>query len=92
MIELLAMQSAPIKVAGYLLRLARDYGAEKNGDIHINANLSQIDMARQLACSRESVNKQLASLVEKGLVEFDSDVIVLKDIEGLKRVVTPLNV
>ena len=90
-IELMALQSAPIKVARYLLRLAHDYGAEKDGSIYINANLSQIDMARQLACSRESVNKQLSSLVDKGLVQIESDVIVLKDIEGLKRVIVPLN-
>ncbi|MDX2027790.1 MAG: Crp/Fnr family transcriptional regulator [Alphaproteobacteria bacterium] len=86
-IELMALQSAPLKVAGYLLRLARDYGVEKDGGLHIDARLSQIDMARQLACSRESVNKQLAALVEKGLVSLDGDVVILNDIEGLRQVV-----
>ena len=86
-IELMSLQSAPIKVARYLLRLARDYGVEKDNSVSINARLSQIDMARQLACSRESVNKQLASLVEQGLVTLDGDVIVLNDLEAFKRIV-----
>ncbi|MDD5586208.1 MAG: Crp/Fnr family transcriptional regulator [Alphaproteobacteria bacterium] len=90
-IELMALQSAPIKVANYLLRLARDYGAEQDGKVHVHARLSQIDMAHQLACSRESVNKQLAALVEKCLVSLEGDIIVLNDVEGLKRIVLPLD-
>jgi CRP-like cAMP-binding protein len=89
-IELIAMQSLPVKVARYLLRLARDYGSEKDGQVHIDARLSQIDMARQMACSREGVNKQLAFLSGKGLVQLDGDIIVLVDPEGLRKLVTPL--
>jgi len=85
-IELMALQSAPVKVTCYLLRLARDYGSEQEGQVRINAHLSQADMARQLACSRESVNKQLASLVERKLVTLDGDTIILNDVECLHRI------
>lgn len=91
MIELMALQSAPVKVTCYLLRLARDYGSEQEGRVHINAHLSQADMARQLACSRESVNKQLASLVERNLVTLDGDIIILNNIESLRRISECLN-
>lgn len=88
MIELLSLQSAPTKVARYILRLARDYGiAKEDGSVHIEARLSQIDMAHQLACSRESVNKQLAALVERGSLTLDGDVIILNDLEAFKRIV-----
>lgn len=86
-IELMSLQSAPVKVARYLLRLARDYGAEREGGVHIDARLSQIDMARQLACSRESVNRQLSSLAEKGLVTLNDDIVILNDVEALKQIV-----
>jgi len=84
-IELLSQQDASVRIARYLLRLAGDYGNEKDGRIYIQARLSQKDMARQISCSRESVNKQLAALVEQKIVKLDGDTIVLKDIKGLMR-------
>lgn len=89
-IELMASHSAPVKVAAYLVSLSREYGKEHEGKIHVCARLSQADMARQLGCSRESVNKQLAALADRGFVTLDGDTIILNSISGLEQLGDPV--
>jgi CRP-like cAMP-binding protein len=84
-IELTALQDVPLKFVHYLLGLARDYGEEKDGKIHVQAHLSQKEMAQQIGCSRESVNKQLAALIEKKLVMLAGDTIIINDIQTLSN-------
>jgi CRP/FNR family transcriptional regulator, cyclic AMP receptor protein len=86
-IELISMQNASLRVARYLLRLAGDYGDERDGNVYIKARLSQKDMARQISCSRESMNKQLSALTEKGFVSLIDDTIVINDVKSLMRLV-----
>lgn len=90
--ELIALQSLPVRLVRYMLRLAREYGAEQvDGKLCIAAGLSQMEMGQQLAISRESINKQLNVFAEKGYVALEDDKIILLDVEGLKRMITPLN-
>jgi CRP/FNR family transcriptional regulator, cyclic AMP receptor protein len=86
-LEFLSLQNLPMRLVHYLLRLAKDYGTERDGKIIISAHLSQMDIARALACTRESVNKQLAIFMDKKLLSLNGEDIILLDIEGLKKAV-----
>jgi CRP/FNR family cyclic AMP-dependent transcriptional regulator len=86
--ELIALQSLPVRLGRYLLRLARDYGTEEGGNIVITARLSQAEIGQQLASSRESINKQLHDFAAKGLLSLSGSTIVLNDIDGLKKAIT----
>ncbi|MDR3450828.1 MAG: Crp/Fnr family transcriptional regulator [Alphaproteobacteria bacterium] len=85
--ELIALQDLPVRLGRYLWRLALDYGVEKDGEIVIAARLSQAEIGKQLAVSRESVNKQLHHFASLGLLSLKGTTITLHDVEGLKRAI-----
>jgi len=89
-LELVSLQNLPVRLGRYLIRLATDYGKEVEGRLVISARLSQMDMAHQLACSRESINKQMSVFAEMNLLAMENENIILLDIEGLKRAIAPV--
>lgn len=82
---LIALEDLPHRMAHYLLRLAEDFGVEQDGQVVIANALSQTDIGQQLACSRESVNKQLSTFVKQGYLVIEKDHIVLCNLEALKQ-------
>jgi CRP-like cAMP-binding protein len=88
-LELIALQNLPARFVRYLLRQARDYGEEKDGKIIIRAGLSQADIGRQLATSRESINKQLKIFITRGYIAMDGDSMVVLDMDALKEMIAP---
>ena len=84
-VELLALQNVKQKLGRHLLHLAQDYGAEENGVIVIDAQLSQGDIGLQLGVTRESVNKQMSAFIDEGFLTYRGENIILRDIEGLKK-------
>ena len=89
-LELVSLQTLPVRLGRFLVRLAKDYGVEQEGKIVISAHLSQLDIAHQLACSRESINKQMGIFAEMNLLGHEGDNIILLDLEGLKRAIAPV--
>ncbi|MGE3623435.1 MAG: Crp/Fnr family transcriptional regulator [Bdellovibrionales bacterium] len=87
--ELIALQNLPVRLGHYLLRLAHDYGVEKDGKIVISPNMSQAAIGQHIAISREGVNKQLRDFADKGLLSLDGNDIILHDIEALKKFIAP---
>ncbi|HVY12271.1 MAG TPA: Crp/Fnr family transcriptional regulator [Alphaproteobacteria bacterium] len=85
-LELIALQNLPGRLARHLCFLAQKYGVEENGVITVRAGLNQADMGQQLAASRESVNKQLKTFVEKGYISMRGDEITLHNVHALLRV------
>lgn len=87
-LELLAIQSVKQKLGRHLIHLAQDHGREDpQGSITIIHKRSQADIAARLGITRESVNKQLNSFIQQGLILYSSKHIVLRDIEGLKKAI-----
>ena len=76
------------RVAKTLLRIGRRYGVEKNGVIRIENGLSQRDLGSFSGLARENVNRQMRSFKERGVVEVDHGVIILKNIPVLQRIAT----
>jgi CRP/FNR family transcriptional regulator, cyclic AMP receptor protein len=90
-LELIALQNMPGRLAHHLLRLAQHYGVEENGKIVIRAGLNQIDLAQQLAASRESVNRQLKIFAAKNWLSQHDDAIILQDVENLEKIANPFS-
>jgi len=73
------------RLAKKLVELAGTYGRQEQGSILIDLRLAQTDLASMVGATRESVNKELRVLREKGLVSITSNGIVIHDVERLKR-------
>lgn len=68
-----------------LVKLADDYGRPDGSGVKIGIKLSQNDLSRLVASSRESVNKQLRAWQDEGLVSKEGGLIVLPKVAELKR-------
>jgi CRP-like cAMP-binding protein len=74
------------RLAARLARLAQEHGMrEPDGSVRLDAPLTQSDLAAMIGATRQSVNKLLGEFVEKGLLRFDHDTIVVPDVEALVR-------
>ena len=77
------------RVAKTLLRIGRRYGIEKNGIVRIENGLSQRDLGSFAGLARENVNRQMRSFKERGVIEVDHGVIILKNVKALQQIATP---
>jgi CRP/FNR family transcriptional regulator len=46
---------------------------------------TQSDLAAMIGATRQSVNRLLSDLVERGLIRIDRDTLVITDLERLER-------
>jgi CRP-like cAMP-binding protein len=72
------------RLASHLARLAReaDPGAR---EVRLDWPYTQSDLAAMIGGTRQSVNKLLAELVERGLVAIEKDTLIVPDVEALER-------
>lgn len=74
------------RLAKKLLAFAEHYGQERNeGGVLLDLQLSQTELGAMLNVSRESVNRELRSLADEGLLTVRKGQISLRDPEGLRR-------
>lgn len=75
------------RLARRLLDLATTYGSETGGDevIQIDMQLTQKDLASMVGATRESINKELRLLREKGIVDTSGNFIQIINMDRLKR-------
>jgi CRP/FNR family transcriptional regulator, cyclic AMP receptor protein len=72
------------RLAKVLLRLSRAHGAGPDGAM-IDLRLSQSDLAAMVGASRPAVNRALQLLAGRGWISLDGQVIVLRDLDALRR-------
>jgi CRP/FNR family cyclic AMP-dependent transcriptional regulator len=84
--ELYAMQNLPIRLANFLLFLGYKYGKESNGKLALHDCLSQTDLSRQIASSRESINRQMKQFEAQGLIHQQSTGVTIMDVAGLEKI------
>lgn len=85
-VEDLALLDLPARLAKRLLSLARTHGRQMERGLLIDTKLSQGELAKSLATSRESVNKQLARWQRDGIIRVVEGAITLIDREALRQV------
>lgn len=73
------------RFAKKLVELASAYGRLDGDTISIDLGLTQKDLASMVGATRESINKELRVLREKGLVTIEEQVICIHNLERLKR-------
>lgn len=74
------------RVVSFLLSCSRRFGTKlENGRVRIDAPLKQQDIASSINASRETTSRELTALARKGVISINDRVIVLLDIEKLKK-------
>ena len=73
------------RFAKKLVELAATHGRQEGDKVCIDLTLTQQDLASMVGTTRESINKELRTLREKGLVSIQDNVIGINDLERLKR-------
>lgn len=73
------------RFAKRLVELAEKYGRQEGNTTLIDLSLTQKDLASMIGTTRESINKELRILREKGLVSIIDNKILIYNLELLKR-------
>jgi CRP/FNR family transcriptional regulator len=70
-----------------LIRLCHSFGTENTvGEITIDQKLTNSELAEMIGATRESVNRMLNDLKQKGVLDFEHGIILVKDINYLQEV------
>lgn len=79
------MFGLPARLGRTLIKLAGDYGKAAGPAVRIGIKLSQADLSRLVASSRESVNKQMRVWEDEGLVVKEGGLLTIRRPDELKR-------
>lgn len=71
------------RLSSRLARLAREAEPEAN-EVRLDWPYTQSDLASMIGGTRQSVNKLLSGLVDRGLVIIEKDTLVIPDVEALE--------
>jgi CRP/FNR family transcriptional regulator, cyclic AMP receptor protein len=83
--EHLAISAAHQRVGWLVLGLAQHYGTSEAAGTRIDLDLTQDDLASMFGVTRETVNRVLARLRERGLVALDHGQLLVPDCARLER-------
>ena len=70
-----------------LIELAESHGQQKDNKILIDLSLTQKELGDMVGATRESINKELKSLREQGLILTEESKIQILDISRLKSLI-----
>lgn len=84
--ESLAFLDVQSRIAATLLALADRHGIQKGG-IEIDLRLTQADLASYVAATRESVNKALGLLRDRGYIAINGYTVTVTDAQGLRNLI-----
>jgi len=73
------------RLAKKILGLGRDFGIEEENIIRVGVRVTQKDLASMVGATRESINKQLKVLREKGIINLTGGHIEILDLVRLAR-------
>ncbi|MRG87061.1 helix-turn-helix domain-containing protein [Salinibacillus xinjiangensis] len=69
-----------------MLRLAKMHGEElESGWVQLNTQFTNRELANMIGSSRETVNRTIAKLRKKDIVEVSEDHFITLDVEGLEN-------
>lgn len=85
-LEEIALMDLPARLARLLLKLGQQYGVASKDGIRIRLKLTQTDLSTLVAATRESVNKQLRSWREDGLLKEEAGYLVIRGLQTLQAI------
>ncbi len=77
--------SVSARLAKKLLDLTESYGQQDGDGVYIDLNLTQKELGDMIGSTRESINKELKILRDKGLIVMQENKIQIIDMTRLKR-------
>jgi CRP/FNR family transcriptional regulator, cyclic AMP receptor protein len=77
------------RLAKLLLRLGEERARRTADGVVLDMGLSQSDLAAMVGATRPAVNRVLHVFAARGLISVDGQVIVLRDLNGLRRRASP---
>jgi CRP-like cAMP-binding protein len=83
LVENLSFHPLPSRLARLLMDLGQRHGKVQSGGVEIGLRLSQEELGNLVGASRESVNKQMRTWAEAGLLEYRQGTIVIKKLDAL---------
>ncbi len=90
-IEELSFTTIRQRLISTLLRLAESEGKQTGRGIEFQLPASHQELANQLGTVRELISRNLMRLQAEGLLDVDAREIVVKDLKGLRALLTPIS-
>ncbi len=90
-IEELSFTTIRQRLISTLLRLAESEGKHTGRGIEFQLPASHQELANQLGTVRELISRNLMRLQAEGLLDVDAREIVVKDLKGLRALLTPIS-
>lgn len=85
-VEIIGYRDLPARTAALLVELVHDFGVKRKSGILIDRKLTQRDMARMIASTRESVNRQLRQWTAEGVITIDDGLVEVRDLAKLEDI------
>jgi CRP/FNR family transcriptional regulator len=73
------------RVEAIILRGAEGRAATAKGEVSVPWHHTQADLAAMAGTTRQSVNRVLADLAERGVIRMEPEVLVIRDVARLAR-------
>ncbi len=83
-LEDMVFRSVPGRLAHLLLKLADQYGKEKDDGLLLDVDLTHLEIANLIGSTRETTTTQLNNLKRNGLIDIQKRNIYVKDKDGLE--------
>jgi len=84
-LEDMVFRSVPARLAHLLLKLANQYGKEKDTGLLIDVNLTHLEIANLIGSTRETTTTHLNNLKRSGLIDIRKRNIYVIDKAGLEE-------
>ena len=81
----LVFSDVPGRVAKALLELADKFGVFREGEMYVEHDMTQEELAQLVGASRETVNKALAEFVNRAWLRVEQRSVTILDVERLQR-------
>jgi CRP-like cAMP-binding protein len=75
----------PGRLAGRIVRMAREADADAHGEIHLSWPFSQSELAAMIGGTRQTVNRLLSDFTAEGLIRIEKEWLVVPDLGRLER-------
>jgi CRP-like cAMP-binding protein len=82
----LEYRSVRERLVSFLLTTSKRFGKKTPQGMSLGVPLRHLDIASSISATRESVGRELSSLERAGLITTDQSIIILKDLEGLQKI------
>lgn len=73
------------RLAGWFIELIEKHGQESDEGVYLDVHLSQNDFAQLSLGSRQRINKILSEWRAQGILELESNLYLIRDIEALRK-------